>query len=133
MLEPQVVAPPVVVVPPVYAGGLDVGISSRDGITYSVPDVLVTRNGITQRLIRQLRLANGTLVFPDGTVILAGGARVMIKPEQVLTFGGTFDEAPIAEAVVETDAMTAELVRRANSGAYRSRPAAGRWYALPEK
>lgn len=120
------------IIPSRDTAGPDVGISSRDGITYSVPDVLVTRNGVTQRLTSQLRLANGTRVLPNGTVILPDGGRVMIKPEQVLSFSGTFENAPIAEAVVDTtDTMTAELIRRANSGA--ARPAAGQWRELPTK
>lgn len=126
MLEPEIIPSP-------YAGGPVVGISSRDGITYSVPDVLVTRNGVSQRLTREMRLANGTRVFPDGTVILAGGNRVTFRPEQVLGFSGMFEEAPIAEAVIDYNDITAGLVRRANEGASRARPAGGRWYGLPEK
>jgi hypothetical protein len=45
-----------------------VGVAASDGITISGLDVLVTRNGLTEKLRHELTLADGTRVQPDGTV-----------------------------------------------------------------
>ena len=67
-----------------------VGIAASDGITISGLDVLVTRNGVTEKLRHELTLADGTRVQPDGAVITPAGAKVMLRPDQVLTFEGRF-------------------------------------------
>jgi len=48
--------------PPINKPGADVGISSHDGISLSGTEALVTRNGISQRLVNDLKLGNGATV-----------------------------------------------------------------------
>lgn len=77
--------------------GSDVGVSSRDGVTMSGADVLVTRNGVTEKLTKELELPGGLRVLPDGTVVTAEGGKITLRPTQVLTFQGKFLNAPIRE------------------------------------
>lgn len=71
------------------------GISARDGITISGSDVFITRNGVTSKVVGDLHLPNGAVVKHDGTVILANGRHVTLRPEQVMDLHGVLHEAPI--------------------------------------
>ena len=73
-----------------------VGISARDGISFAAPDVLVTRNGVTETLKKEMQLANGTRVMPDGAVHLPDKGKITLRPNQVLTFDGKLIDAPAA-------------------------------------
>ncbi len=75
----------------------DSGVSSRDGFTVSGADVFVTRNGNTQRVTSDMKLSNGAIVHPDGTVLLANGRKIILRSEQVLDFRGVVHEAPVRE------------------------------------
>src|SRR5688500_7871964 len=55
------------------ATGEEVGVSSRDGITISGTDVMVTRNGRTETLEAELSLSGGVRIAPDGTITFPGG------------------------------------------------------------
>jgi hypothetical protein len=70
----------------------DVGLSGRDGITGSGSNAFITRNGITQQVTSDLRLESGIRVQPNGTITLANGTRVNLKPGQRLSFDGVLDE-----------------------------------------
>jgi hypothetical protein len=75
--------------------GEDVGISARDGITVSGADVMVTRNGRTEKLEAPLKLDGGTIINPDGSVRFADGRKVTLRAEQRLTFDGRLLESPV--------------------------------------
>ncbi|HEX8311797.1 MAG TPA: DUF6799 domain-containing protein [Chthoniobacteraceae bacterium] len=68
--------------------GDDVGISARDGITLSGTAVLVTRNGVSETLQKEIALENGTRVAPDGKVTPQGGGTFTLRPTQILMFDG---------------------------------------------
>jgi hypothetical protein len=71
------------------------GISSRDGITVSGHDVFITRNGVATKVIAETRLESGIMVRPDGTIRLANGHSIVLRPDQVLDFKGVIHEAPV--------------------------------------
>ena len=77
---------------PIPPAGKDVGISARDGIVISGTDVLVTRNGVTEKLTKELGFTNGVRIRPDGTVVKADGSKVTMRPGQLLTFDGELRE-----------------------------------------
>lgn len=87
-LSPQGTAPVSSVVTPMKKVGEEVGISSTDGVTVSSGAAMVTRNGVTERLSQELKLANGTRVRPDGTVSFADGKQITLRSSQVLSFDG---------------------------------------------
>jgi len=57
----------------------EVGISSRDGITMSGNDVIVTRNGISEKLTKELELTNGTRVKPTAPFITSDGGKLALS------------------------------------------------------
>lgn len=71
------------------------GVSARDGITVSGADVFVTRNGNTEKVTSDMRLSNGVIVHPNGTVLLANGKKITLRAEQVLDFHGVVHEVPV--------------------------------------
>jgi len=89
----QGVAP---VVLPGATGNNVVGISSRDGITVSGADALITRNGVTERVTKQFQLSSGVLVNPDGT-FTKDGKSLTLRENQILGFDGILREARIHE------------------------------------
>jgi len=72
------------------------GVSSRDGVTMSGADLMITRNGVTEKVIADVRLPNGVVAKPDGTVVLANGQKVTLRADQVLDLHGVLHEAPVA-------------------------------------
>ncbi len=68
---------------------LEVGVSATDGVSVSGGAALVTRNGATTKLEKELKLTNGTRVQPDGTITFADGKALVLHGDQVLTFDGT--------------------------------------------
>ena len=71
----------------------DVGMSGRDGITGTGNNAFITRGGVTQQVTSDVRLESGIRVQPNGTITLANGTRVNLKPGQLLTFDGVLQEA----------------------------------------
>jgi hypothetical protein len=71
------------------------GVSARDGVTVSGGDAFITRNGTTEKIVGDLRLANGVIVHPDGTVLLANGRKITLRAEQLLDLHGRLHEAPV--------------------------------------
>jgi hypothetical protein len=94
-LTPQGTAPVSSGGPPMKKLNEEVGISSVDGVCVSSGAALVTRNGVTERLSKEVKLANGARVQPDGTVILLDGTQFTLKVDQVLTFDGMVRAAPV--------------------------------------
>ncbi|HET6406872.1 MAG TPA: DUF6799 domain-containing protein [Chthoniobacteraceae bacterium] len=70
----------------------DVGLSMRDGITGSNNAAFITRNGVTQQVGSDLKLESGIRVQPNGTITLANGTRINLKPGQRLSFDGILEE-----------------------------------------
>jgi hypothetical protein len=48
--------------------------------------------GITQQVTSDTQLESGIRVQPNGTITLANGTRVNLKPGQRLSFDGVLDE-----------------------------------------
>jgi hypothetical protein len=85
--------------PVVLPGAKDnnaVGISSQDGITVAGADTFITRNGVMDKVTKQIQLAHGVLVNPDGSFI-KNGQTVTLRENQVLGFDGVLREARIHE------------------------------------
>lgn len=93
-LSPQGTAPMTSVSNPTTKVGEEVGVSSTDGISVSAGSTLVTRNGVTQRLLEEIKLANGTRVQPNGTVTTPDGKQIIMRANQTLTFEGLLLETP---------------------------------------
>jgi hypothetical protein len=93
-LTPEGVAPVTSGGAPLKKQGEEVGISANDGISVSGKEALVTRNGVSERLTKELRLNNGTRVKPDGSVTLPDGTQITLKVDQVLTFDGVVRDVP---------------------------------------
>ncbi|MEO7317839.1 MAG: DUF6799 domain-containing protein, partial [Chthoniobacteraceae bacterium] len=72
----------------------EIGISANDGISVSEGATVVTRNRVTERLSKEMKLANGTRVLLDGTVIMPDGQKMSLRADQVLTLDGVLAEAP---------------------------------------
>lgn len=70
----------------------DLGMSGRDGITGNDRNAFITRNGVTQQVTSDIRLESGIRVQPNGTITLANGTRVNLKPGQHLSFDGVLQE-----------------------------------------
>ena len=70
-----------------------VGISSRDGISISGADVFLTRNGVTEKVSSDVRLPNGMVVKPNGTVISGSGNSITLRPNQVVDLNGVLHDA----------------------------------------
>jgi len=74
---------------PAAAGdGVTVGIARRNGVTVSGNEAFVTRNGVTEKLAKELRLPSGILVRPDGSMTLTNHAETTLQADQLLTFDG---------------------------------------------
>ncbi len=84
-----------------------VGISSREGLTMSGAEVLITRNGVTEKLAGELALSNGLRVRPNGTILTADGGTLTLRPGQVLTFDGKFTSGAAVESAVPAKTTTA--------------------------
>jgi Domain of unknown function (DUF6799) len=71
----------------------DLGLYGNDGITGTSSTVFMTRNGVTQQVTSDVRLDSGIRVQPDGTITLANGDKINLKPGQLLSFDGVLKEA----------------------------------------
>ena len=84
-------------IPPGAKDNNVVGISSQDGITVAGTDTLITRNGVTDKVTKQIRLAHGVLVNPDGS-FTKNGQTSALRENQILGFDGVLRDAPIHDA-----------------------------------
>jgi len=84
------------------SSGEPVGISARDGIHVSGSEAFITRNGVSEKLTREMVLLNGLSVAPDGTVAMPNGDHMALRADQNITFSGTIETtqpaAPVAVA-----------------------------------
>ncbi|MEZ0257173.1 MAG: DUF6799 domain-containing protein, partial [Chthoniobacter sp.] len=88
VIAADVESTPVTRSPAAAGDGVAVGISKRDGVTVSGSEAFVTRNGVTEKLVKELRLPSGVLVRPDGSVLLSNNAETNLQADQLLTFDG---------------------------------------------
>ncbi|HEV7868933.1 MAG TPA: DUF6799 domain-containing protein [Chthoniobacteraceae bacterium] len=73
----------------------DVGLSARDGITMSGADAFITRNGVTEKLAKEVVLDGGVRVQPNGTVTMKDKTKITLRANQLLTLDGRLVEAPV--------------------------------------
>lgn len=71
----------------------DLGISGHDGVTGTSNAAFITRSGVTQQVTSEVRLESGIRIEPNGTITLANGDKVNLKPGQLLSFDGILREA----------------------------------------
>jgi hypothetical protein len=102
--------------PVAATGKADVGIAGRDGITVSGGEAYITRNGVTKKLVKDLKLPSGVTIRPDGGIIFATGALASLQADQLLTLDGRIvdippdpnvNPAPLAPAVPQTTGQSA--------------------------
>jgi hypothetical protein len=94
VLTPEGVAP----VSSVDTGGAakaKAGAGARDGFMMVGADVFMTRSGVTEKVKSEVRLPNGALVKPNGTVTLGNGNSIVLRPDQMLDLSGVLHDAPV--------------------------------------
>jgi len=66
--------------------------SARDGVKVTAGETFITRNGRTEKLTEDVRLANGAVVKPNGTVVLSNGNTLSLRSDQFIDLGGVVHE-----------------------------------------
>jgi len=66
--------------------------SARDGVTVAAGGTFITREGRTEKLTEDVRLANGAVVSPNGTVTLSNGNVVSLRSDQLVDLSGVLHE-----------------------------------------
>lgn len=66
--------------------------TSRDGITVANGVALITRDGVTERITTDVRLANGAVAKSDGTVVFSNGNSLSLSPNQFLDLNGVLHD-----------------------------------------
>lgn len=117
---------------PAQAGdGVQIGVARQDGVTLSVDGAVVTRNGATEKLTKDLTLPSGVTVRPDGTVIMADKSEVPLRTTQILTFEGKIVPLPIDPRVNPGDPRGNGTGSIPAGGATQGATAAGGNAAMP--
>lgn len=98
-----------------------VGASARDGFTIAGTELYVTRNGVTEKLLKEVTMPTGLRVGPDGSIVLPDGTKTSLRANQILTFDGQLQDAAITPAGVAP--ITTAGVPSANVGAEVGRAA----------
>lgn len=96
-------------------GSSEVGISAQDGISLSGTDVMVTRNGVTEKVGKELILPNGIHVMPDGTVLTSEGNKFTLRATQTLTFDGKLIDTAAKTIVPTTTTSTTQTTTSSTS------------------
>jgi hypothetical protein len=73
--------------------------TAADGITVVNNQAVMTRNGVTERIKDDVRLPNGTVVTPRGTITFGTGNVMTLQPGQVLDLNGVVHDAQSKRAV----------------------------------
>jgi hypothetical protein len=68
------------------------GASARDGFTLRGTEVVLTRRGVTSKVDRDLILPNGLRVLANGNIIMRDGSSTSLRPNQLLTLEGNFED-----------------------------------------
>ena len=74
------------------AGRTLLGGSARDGFTLRGAEVVMTRDGVTSKVDREVVLPNGLRVLANGNITLRDGSSTALRPNQLLTFDGVFQD-----------------------------------------
>lgn len=82
------------------ASGVEIGIARRDGITFSSGEAFVTRNGIMEKLVKELELPGGVKVAPDGNVTMPDGQQFRLRTNQMVTMAGVVQVIPAAPTIL---------------------------------
>lgn len=72
--------------------------STRDGFTRYDGNVLLTRRGVTEKVLREVSVPNGLRISPDGSVVLPNGLKTVLGNNQILTFDGVIEYTPISQS-----------------------------------
>jgi len=75
---------------------------ARSGYILSSDGVIFINNGIAEKVSRDVVLANGLLLRPDGTMTLPNGQPMALRTEQFLTPQGLVEQATSGELSVVT-------------------------------
>ena len=70
-------------------------VSARDGFTRGGTSVLFTRNGISQKVEKEMVLENGLRVRPDGSATLLNGKKISLGNNQILTPQGALEDVAL--------------------------------------
>jgi hypothetical protein len=65
----------------------------RDGFSVSYARVVITRNGTTKVMENTMKLRNGIVIRPDGTIIVPGKMNLSLHSGDWLAFDGTLTRA----------------------------------------
>lgn len=65
----------------------------KDGFTESYAQVYVTKNGVKKLMVNSMKLENGIVVRPDGTVIVPNKMNRSLHSGDWLSFDGTLTRA----------------------------------------
>jgi hypothetical protein len=65
----------------------------RDGFTESYAQVMITQNGVTKVMPDNMKLSNGIIVRPDGTIVVPGKMNRTLHSGDWLAFDGTLTRA----------------------------------------
>lgn len=65
--------------------------SVRDGFTRSGTDIVFTRDGVSQKVEKEVVMTNGMRVRSDGSVMLPNGEKASLGSNQLLTLQGTIE------------------------------------------
>jgi hypothetical protein len=74
--------------------------SARDGFTRANADTLLTRKGVTEKVLRDVVLPNGLRVSPDGSAVLPDGTKMVLRTNQILTLEGALEDTPLTQTGV---------------------------------
>jgi len=66
--------------------------SARDGVTTSAGETFITREGRTEKLTEDVRLANGAVARPNGTVVMSNGNILSLRSDQLVDLNGVVHE-----------------------------------------
>ena len=71
-------------------------VAIRDGFALSSDGpVIMTRDGVTQKVVQEFLLSNGTHLFPNGDIVFYTGDREHLRPNQLLTLDGLIEYTPV--------------------------------------
>ncbi len=72
-------------------------VSARDGFTRGSTTVVFTRNGVSQKVEKEVVLENGLRVQPDGSVTLLNGEKASLGNNRLLTLQGAFEDVALTQ------------------------------------
>jgi hypothetical protein len=96
------------------------GASIRDGFTLRGTETVMTHNGVTTKLERDVLLRNGMRVHANGNITSRDGGTTSLRPNQLLTFDGDIEEVALTpDGVAPLSAIAEGPSPRGTAGAAR--------------